>query len=307
MKKKTIYIILSLILCLSVIVGIILQRQKVIHIAYLSDSKYLPYTMVSLNSAIMNKNYKKIYHIHLLALDFTTKDIQKIKTMEQKNVKIDVYNISKKELDLSHLGRFASFDTALQKIFIAEMLPFVDKVLYLDADTIVQQDLSQLYNTNLKEQYVAAVKDGLMYQYPEHIEELPLKNPNFYFNSGVMLMNLKKIREDNLQRKALIYFNTHNEIFGDQDIFNVIFSNKVQALSYRYNCNSVFFEEKGIEFLADFYQESMPENPLNVYTNASILHFAGYKPWTQWFKNPYLKTIWSAYAKDASSKYSIAF
>lgn len=282
-------------------------HKPVVNFAYMADSKYLPYVMTSLHSAIANKKEGTHYKVHLIAKDFTKEDIAKIKQMERADVKINIYPAKDLTLDVSHLGRFASFQVALQKIFIADYLKNTDKVLYLDADTLVQTDLSEVYQTNINDKYVAAVKDGLMYQYPEHIEELNLTDKNLYFNSGIMLLNLQKMREDNITRKAIIYFNTHNEIFGDQDILNVVFKGKVTPLSYRYNCNSVFFEEKDAKFLGAFWGEEVSENQTEVYKNAAILHFAGHKPWTDWFTHPYLKPLWQRYANEVRAKYHIAF
>lgn len=296
MKKIIIYIILAIMI--SVSVAYIFFYQQTVNLAYMVDSKYLPYMMVSLDSAIKNKRPHTLYHVHVIAKDFTLKDKALLKRMITPQVDIKIYEAEEKNLDLSHLGRFASFSISLQKLFIADYLKEVDKVLYLDADTLVLEDLSSVYKTKLKDNYVAAVKDGLMYQFPEHIREIGLEWRKFYFNSGIMLMNLKQIREDNIKNRAIIYFNTHEEVFGDQDVLNVVFKDKVMPLSYRYNCNSKFFEEKDAAFLSDFYGEKVAETPQKVYENAAILHFAGHKPWTEYYTHDYLKALWLKYAKQ---------
>ena len=272
--------------------------KEVIHLAYLTDSKYVPYTMVSMYSAIKNKKENSIYQIHVIGQSLNEKDKQNLLKLSAKNTTITIHEAPKLNLDITHLGRFAGFDVSLQKLFIADNLKSLDKVLYLDADTLVLKDLSNIYKTKLKDNYVAAVKDGLMYQFPEHIVEVGLEWRKFYFNSGVMLLNLKQIREDEIKNRAIIYFNTHEEVFGDQDVLNVVFKEKVMPLSYRYNCNSTFFEEKDAKFLSDFYGEKVPNTPQKVYENAAILHFAGHKPWTEWFTHDYLKTLWQEYAKQ---------
>ena len=278
-------------------------HERPVHLAYMVDSNYLPYMMVSLDSAIKNKKSNTIYHVHVIAKDFSSKDKALLKRMETPKVKIRVYEAEEHELDLSHLGRFASFSIALQKLFIADYLKEINKALYLDADTLVLEDLSDVYKTKLKDNYIAAVKDGLMYQYPEHITEIGLDWRKFYFNSGVMLLNLKQMREDGLKNRAIIYFNTHQEVFGDQDVLNAVVKEKVIPLSYRYNCNSTFFEEKDAAFLRDFYGEKVAETPQKVYENAAILHFAGHKPWTEYFKQSYLKALWQKYANEVERKY----
>ena len=100
-----------------------------------------------------------------------------------------------------------------------------------------------------------------MYQFPGDVACMDLGGREFYFNSGVMLLNLAQIRKDDIMRRAVIYFNTHNEVFGDQDVLNVVFGSKVVPLSYRYNCNSTFFEEKDAAFLSKFFNETVPQNP----------------------------------------------
>ncbi len=305
MIKKSVY--LSFLVIVLLVCGIFASYPTKINIVYISDSKYLPYMMVSLNSAILNKDERTKYHIHVIGKDISPQDVKLLKNMQQKNIIIDIYPAKELNLDYTHLGRFASFKISLQKLFIAEYLPHLDKVLYVDADTLVQKDLSRIYQTNIRGKYVAAVKDGLMYQAPEHMVELQLKNPTFYFNSGVMLLNLDNIRQDDIMRKAVIYFNTHNEVFGDQDVLNSVFSGKTVSLSYLYNCISTFFEEKTADFLTAFWQEKVWNNQQEVYENAAILHFAGHKPWTTMFQNPYLKSLWWQYAEKTKAKYHIAF
>lgn len=304
MKNKVVYCI---IICLICVLCFLLASKNKVNLAYMVDSKYLPYAMVSLDSAITNKKTSTQYNVYFIAKDFTKEDITKLKQMEKKDVKIIIYPTEEKNLDYPRLGRFSSFKISLQKIFLAEYLLEIKKVLYLDADTLVQKDLSELFATDISKEYVGAVKDGLMYQYPEHIEEIGLKDRDFYFNSGVMLLNLDKIRKENIIRKAIIYFNTHNEIFGDQDVLNVVFGQKIKPLSYRYNCNSTFFEEKDAKFLSNFWNETVPENDKDVYDGAAILHFAGHKPWSDWFNNQYLKTLWHKYATNTKIKYKITY
>lgn len=300
---KIIRYFLFLVMLVSALIYWKYSPQNIIHLAYMTDRNYLPYVETSIYSALKNKQKSTVYSVHVIAKDFTSEDIKEIKKLETPSLKINIYPAKSLNLDLAHLGRFASFEISLQKLFIAEYLKNIDKVLYLDADTLVLDDLSKAYQTDIKDNYVAAVKDGLMYQHPEHIDEIGLAWRNFYFNSGIMLLNLKTIRQDDIIKSALIYFNTHQEIFGDQDVLNVVFKQKVSPLSYRYNCNSTFFEEKDAAFLSQFYGEQVPTPPQKVYETAAILHFAGHKPWTPYFNHSYLKSLWQSYADEMKAKY----
>lgn len=305
MLKKRIYV--ALLLFVSLLAAIALLCPRKVNIVYMSDSKYVPYVMVSLRSAILNKKQLTAYHVYVIAKDIHPQQERQLQNMQQDDVKINIVPAKELNLDYSHLGRFASFKISMQKLFIAEYLPMVDKALYLDADTLVQHDLYSVYRTNLNGMYASAAKDGLMYQAPEHIAGLNLENPKFYFNSGVMLLNLDAIRKDNIIRRAIAYFHTHEEVFGDQDVLNSVFGKKVKPMSYRYNCNSTFFEERGAAFLSAFWREQVPSEPKKVYQNAAILHFAGHKPWTPMFMHPYLRPLWWKYAEDIRQKYKISF
>ncbi len=292
---------------LSIIVILTYYHKNTLNIAYITDKTYLPYVMTSIYSAIKNKKDNSIYKIHIIAKDLDDKDIKKIKILETPNVKISVINATEKKLDYENLGRFKYFKITLQKIYLPTYLDKLDKVLYLDADTIVKEDLKKLYSTDISSVYLAAVKDGLMYQHPNHIEEIGLKWRNFYFNSGVMLLNLKKMRKDNIEAKSIRYFQTNKEVFGDQDVLNVVVKDKVTTLSCRYNINSTFFEEKDAEFLSKFYEEKIYQTPKENYDNSAILHFSGFKPWMPYFTHPFLKPLWQSYYLELKSKYNLSF
>ncbi|MBE6463068.1 MAG: glycosyltransferase family 8 protein [Alphaproteobacteria bacterium] len=307
MVKKYINYIYILVAILVLFAGVFfyIYGKKAINIAYMVDNNYVPYMITSMHSAIKNKNKESVYNFYIIAENFSSENIEKIKKIKENNVNIEIIPARQKTLDYSHLGRFASFKIAMQKIFIPDYLEDVDKVLYLDADTLIQKDLNKIYSTNMGDAYIGATKDGLMYQFPEHITEIGLDWRKFYFNSGVMLLNLKDMRKDAIIEKSITYFNTHYEVFGDQDILNVVVNDKVIPISYRYNCNSTFFEEKDAEFLSNFYNEKVYQTSRENYDNAVILHFAGHKPWTEWYTHSYLKPLWYEYYKEASSKYNI--
>ncbi len=305
MKKKIAYLISGLFL-LSVVV-LLYINTAIINVVYYSDTKYMPYMMTSIYSIKKNKYFYTRYNIYVIADGFNYIDKQKLKKLEDYSLKIHIITANELALDYSHLGRFQSFKPAMQKVFISKYVKDVNKAIYIDSDTIVQKDLIGLYNKDVKDVYIAASRDGLMFMYPEHIEEVGLKWRDFYFNSGVMLLNLQKMRQDKFIEKSLMYFNNNYEVFADQDILNVVSKEKVKEISYIYNCNSTFFEENDAEFLSKFFNEEVPANSQEVYKNAVILHFAGHKPWTEWFNHPYLKPLWWGYAKELSAKYNIVY
>src|SRR5437879_3158835 len=92
-------------------------------------------------------------------------------------------------------GRSADKDLATPshwyRIFLPELLPELDRVLYLDADVIVVDSLIPLWNVDLSEDYLAAVTNVFQAAHVHRPVELGLAGPRAYFNSGVMVLNLE--------------------------------------------------------------------------------------------------------------------
>lgn len=143
---------------------------------------------------------------------------------------------------------------------IAELLPQEDKILYLDADLIVNRSLKTLYATELGDNYLAGVVD-LFAKDKGFAEKWNIDN---YINSGVLLMNLRKMREDKLQSKLIEKTIELAETldFPDQDVLNVVCKDRILLVDPRYNFTSRYMHKKWW----------MP--------GVAVLHYAGSKkPW----------------------------
>lgn len=127
--------------------------------------------------------------------------------------------------------------TVFYRLLISELLPkSVERVLYLDTDIIVDRDIQEMYHIDLGENYIAACIDTEVSDLFD-INRLNLNDAQVYFNSGVILFDLKKIRDDNIMNFEIILDNlrTFGErfIFPDQDLLNVMYSGKVLIIEYR--------------------------------------------------------------------------
>ena len=111
---------------------------------------------------------------------------------------------------------------ALSKIF-----PNLDTILSLDTDTIINENISDLWETPLNNYYLAAVRE------PEKSI-----NDKIYINMGVVLFNLKKIREDKIDDKIIYALNTISYEYNEQDCINELCAGKILELSSDYNVNN---------------------------------------------------------------------
>lgn len=106
-----------------------------------------------------------------------------------------------------------------------------DKILYIDADAIVIDNIDDLWNTDFEDNVLVGVKEPG--EWNNHLNTYGLDDK--YINSGVLLMNLKKIREEKLD-DSMIYLLNHNRYsFPDQDVINLVCRNRIKYVSNIYN------------------------------------------------------------------------
>jgi lipopolysaccharide biosynthesis glycosyltransferase len=319
MSKKLFYILTAVLLCLICISLFFLwSKQKVIDtiktetsinnncptkkaivdITYITDSQYVPVTMVSMYSAIANKCPSTTYNFHIITENITSLDesrILKLKKLSPDTININIIPRYEPDLPFENMERFLQYKVGMHKIYLSEILTNLDKVIYMDGDTLVLKDLRDLYDFNVENVYASVVKDGIYYRFPKEMQEMGLDKRGFYFNSGVMLHNLKKQREDKVVDKLVEYIKTHKDFYGDQDVLNVVMDDKLKLMSYRYNCISTFFEADDLAFLSKYYNEELPSNTTDIYKKSSIIHYAGDKPWQSDYRPLYLKELWFEY------------
>lgn len=243
-----------------------------INIAMIADESYLLPTVVALRTLIEKVNADVMYHIHLIMDMDCQNELKKYYDLKcPDNVNI-TFVLPSFEDDISAFSHTYVSKAALSKFCLAEIFPQFDKMLYVDGDVMFHTDLTQLYDINIENYYAAVVKDMPSYIWG-NIGELGLAD---YFNSGMMLLNLKKMREDLVKDKLFDYKkNEIRSLYMDQDAFNVVFANQVKFISPIYNFISACFECGTKEDVLDFYHIS--DDDLE---HIEIEHMAGtIKPW----------------------------
>jgi lipopolysaccharide biosynthesis glycosyltransferase len=124
------------------------------------------------------------------------------------------------------------------RLYFSQLLPNVDKIAYFDADVFFNSDVADFYNIGLDNYHVAGVIDSISLQtlkYPKlHSKQLsnrPLSFMNQYICAGVLLMNLKLIRKDELYAKFITSFKKQWP-FNDQDIINDVCIKKPLSIEW---------------------------------------------------------------------------
>ena len=136
---------------------------------------------------------------------------------------------------------------AMFRCSLPELLPDLNRIIYLDADLFVNRDIKELWDVDVREYCLAGVADEgvAVHNYPRILNKYPEIKKESYFNSGVLYMNLKKIREFGNLKKLVVDFLIENPEadLPDQDALNVLFHNKVLYLDGSWN-QFVFMHSK---------------------------------------------------------------
>jgi lipopolysaccharide biosynthesis glycosyltransferase len=213
-----------------------------LHVSCAAVGEYIKHSAVTLHSVIQHAGHSSVRVHYLCGTDFSDHDASQLASMvESLGSEIDFHRVPDERLE--GLPIISQFTSAMwYRIFLPELLPEVDRVLYLDSDTIAVDSLEPLLQVPLSGSWVAAVTNVFQENHVWRPFELGMDDPTVYFNSGVLLMNLEQMRVDN--RTAALAacareWGPRLE-WPDQDALNLTLGHRRVALHPRWNCmNSV--------------------------------------------------------------------
>ncbi|MBQ3817024.1 MAG: glycosyltransferase family 8 protein [Clostridia bacterium] len=215
--------------------------NKTIPIFFSIDDSYAPFLSVALNSAIKNSNAQNDYKAIIMYKDLSGENISKLKALETDNFGIEFVEM-KSGLEsitdrMSNRLRCDYFTLTIYfRLFIPKLFPQYDKGIYIDSDVVLTADLAELFNIDIGENYIGACADKSVADVPplaDYMENAVGVKVEQYINSGVLLMNLKKLRELKLDEHFLNLLNTYHfdSIAPDQDYINAICNGNIYYLS----------------------------------------------------------------------------
>lgn len=219
------------------------NRKEIIPIFFSCDDNYVPFLAVTIRSIIDNANPNNQYDFYVLNAGFAQKGIDKLKKLEQENVTITFVNVSEKIKDISKkLDEVRDYytQTIFYRIFIASLFPNLHKAIYLDCDIVVLSDISEFYHIDIEDKILGVIVDDVVSNNEDfkiYVKEAVGVEPNKYFNSGVLLMNLDAYRENNIEEsfvKVLTEFH-FSSVAPDQDYLNFFCYNKVKYIDKSWN------------------------------------------------------------------------
>ena len=281
------------------------NKRSFIPICFITDDNYVIPTATAIQSLLESKEAETCYDIYIISTSLTKNNIEKFHLFASTTVRINIIQGSLDKYANLHKNYKGSFcvatPSALLKFEIPNFLVNYDKVIYLDGDILVKKDLSDLWNIDIKNLYVAAAYDtGRLYSKNEKFMIYPQ-----YFNSGVMLLNLRLMREKNISQKLYEAKKKSNDMsLMDQNIFNQVLKDKIKNIDIVFNYLAINlhratdkYDFQDINHLFNRKYSSLED----IEDKAYILHFSSKdKPWK--YYNGEYSELWYKYFQKTPYK-----
>lgn len=215
-----------------------------LEIAYSADERFALPLAVSLRSLAENHNSTRRLRVHLVDTGLSAASRERIVASLPKDASIELLWVQPAEAALEGFSLRERFSPA---VFGRVLLPTLvgqdaNKVLYLDADTLVLENLEPLFDVDCGSHAVMAAQDLVgWFESPATglvgPERFGIEGRDKYFNSGVLLFNLPRWRKEKITEKILTFARDHGDTLhlGDQNPLNICLYRQVGELDFNWN------------------------------------------------------------------------
>jgi lipopolysaccharide biosynthesis glycosyltransferase len=251
------------------------------HIIFSTNNDFCQHTAVVIVSLLDNNGGEDI-SLHIFTIDCEQENLEKIRQVADSfSTAIQFYPVSKELFrNFSEPGTYSW--ACYLRLLAPSLLPNLSKVLYLDVDISINDNIRELWEEDITDYSLAGLSDAILSYnivkdyigYDYHKEG--------YINSGVLVMNLDYWRKHNIEQKLLDYLNMHHVTLPDQDALNAVLHGTIKFLHPKWNTMSSYFS------LPPLVIPSQKNYIKKLWRGAKIIHFVG--PYKQWHKecvNPY--------------------
>lgn len=289
-----------------------INHNRKIYVVTSTDNRFTIPTYVMIHSMMHNAKLCDEYEVIILidkSFEDINKNILRQITDEFRNIVVSFLVMDDEKVNIQ-TGNKRFPPASYYRLALSSLLPEINKCLYIDGDTIICSDVSEIFDINLADNYVAGVADEWINS--RNIEYDIVPEPEGYINSGVLLFNLEQMRRDNIEQ-AFSQLYDKKIMYPDQDIINVCCKNKKIRLPL--SCNVTPFKRftnfvskkyivRGAKNYTHYELVKACENPI-------IIHYAGpIKPWgCKWMLRG---DVWTKYVSkwinwDIRKQYIIPF
>ena len=259
----------------------LVAEKTTVSVALATDEFYLSPTLVAVRSIALHTSDCYHYVIYILSekpLSFFSQRLFSSAVKGYENVNIVFINVGHmiSTVNLSVDGPIKGVTQAtFFRFLLPDLLKATNKVLYLDSDTLVLDDIAKVYLKDIDGFLMGGVRDHSGQQDSEtRCRELGIDSLDQYVNAGVLLMNLKELRRVGLSEKMLTLAAERSFSYNDQDIINAMCYGRILAIPYK--CNAI------VDYLEDPIEisQTLGIDYMSEISDPVVLHYAGRaKPW----------------------------
>ena len=280
--------------------------NKKISVAYSLNNKYTYQTLVSMISILENSSIYTFYTFYLLVEKniFDKQNKEKFTHLEEKydRCKVIIFELTNENLLNARVDRYPI--TTYYRLLLAKLIPDVNRIIYLDGDTLIFRDLTEMINLDMNNNIIL----GFVDEGYKEAEKFGIKTYK-YITCGVLLIDLKKIRKENISQNFFDFINNNKNKLRqeDQTVINIVLHGRIGLLPPKFGIWN--FSKRGKVLKYNHYnnktlgiQAYSDEEILKGWRHPSILHFATKrKPWNKnKFKNrKFFYDKWWDYAKKS--------
>ena len=271
-------------------------RSVTMNVLYIFDDNYADISGVSICSLLKHNDSHRNYHIYIIDGGISQTNKEKLLSL------VKTYNaditflpfINPEEVFGLKLDLAQWCETNYLRIILERILPEnIHKILYIDSDTLIRQDLSELYDMNLNDYPIAAAYD--CYPLPKY--QLGLSVRDKYYSDGILLIDLNLLRKgEQFKEYSCLLRDRNGKIaYLEQGAINYVMKNRIMLINPKYNlmtlslvyknCPKIFFDVN-----EDYYNikelENAIEDPAIVHLTGNILMI---RPWCKYSNHPYSK------------------
>jgi len=273
--------------------------NNIMHILFgINDGFVMPCGVLMESVLRTNKTEKIVFHI--ITNHISEDNQQKLRTTAGTHADVNFYTVADYADLLQGFLQIGSWGISIYfRLFATKLLPpDVSKVLYLDADMLVTDSLTELWNTDLTDCSVA-VAINHNFDNIVRMNTLQYDRNEGYFNSGMLLINLDYWRKNDIAEKIFDYIQKNSKILQapDQYALNAITAGTRKLVPFRYNMNNVR-NVANMQVRREWH-EMMRESQIH----PAIIHFIGVKPWHRECTHPY-QPLWLYVQSQTLWKYT---
>lgn len=241
------------------------KKRDEINISFTINDSYIDHCCVVIKSILQNCSKEYKINFFILSEELSNKNKRKFSKIMNNNfsnvefIKMEIEDFS--NLPVTKYSHYCVVNYF--RIKIPSLLPHIDKMIYLDSDILVNTDISKLWNIPLEENYLACIEDEI--SETKRIQKLVKAPEDYkYYNSGVLVLNCKQWRENNIEKKLFEFGKKfYNQIYlPDQDLLNIVINKNILYLDKAWNTQ------------VNFTLESNPTLDLD---KIKIIHYIGEK------------------------------